>query len=385
MVGPGTTPEAGVTIYAKDATQGPACAICCPAATVFRNYFVDGCGQGGGRQLDGLSGVGEVVRNKESRYWDMKNGYCMPVDNQSIKKLSGLLTEEPDLLQRVKAALAVGIHWDTAPVSHGVPMGHRVAQVFSSALPLSYTKKLARESDWKPFAQAVLDATYAATFAAAAMLARQRSERVTVFLTTVGGGAFGNRSLWIAGAIAGALQEFEAAPLDVKFVHFNSIPRGPYAELAKKWKKSGKSGKSGKTQRVAPRAEVDVSKPVVVGSRPFTEGVKEVCTEFFVVCDLNKNSYLDRNEHQKFEKSLYGFFLPDVRARWQWSELDMDSDGNVDLNEWLATTEAIVDFVGEDEFLKALLNWSRAFKAESLETMITSEMAKKKALEKPVD
>ena len=45
MVGPKVTPEAGVTIYSKDPTQGPACAIACPAATVFRNYFVNGTGQ----------------------------------------------------------------------------------------------------------------------------------------------------------------------------------------------------------------------------------------------------------------------------------------------------------------------------------------------------
>ena len=52
MVGPGTRPEDGVTIYAKDATQGPACALACPAATVFRNYFAFG-GQGGKNQVRG--------------------------------------------------------------------------------------------------------------------------------------------------------------------------------------------------------------------------------------------------------------------------------------------------------------------------------------------
>ena len=37
---PGARPEDGVTRYYSDATQGPACAISCPAGTVFRNYFV---------------------------------------------------------------------------------------------------------------------------------------------------------------------------------------------------------------------------------------------------------------------------------------------------------------------------------------------------------
>jgi hypothetical protein len=34
MVSPDVGPEAGVTIYENDHTQGPACAIACPAGTV---------------------------------------------------------------------------------------------------------------------------------------------------------------------------------------------------------------------------------------------------------------------------------------------------------------------------------------------------------------
>src|SRR5690349_9119072 len=32
-------PEQGITIYANDCTQGPACSVCCAAGTVIRNYF----------------------------------------------------------------------------------------------------------------------------------------------------------------------------------------------------------------------------------------------------------------------------------------------------------------------------------------------------------
>jgi len=37
MVGSGVTPEHGVTIYANDHTQGPACAMACPGALIYRN------------------------------------------------------------------------------------------------------------------------------------------------------------------------------------------------------------------------------------------------------------------------------------------------------------------------------------------------------------
>ena len=41
MVSPDVGPEEGVTCYQHDRTQGPACAMACPAATVFR--FVQRC------------------------------------------------------------------------------------------------------------------------------------------------------------------------------------------------------------------------------------------------------------------------------------------------------------------------------------------------------
>jgi hypothetical protein len=34
-----TVPEDGVTAYAADPTQGPACALACAAGSVYRNYF----------------------------------------------------------------------------------------------------------------------------------------------------------------------------------------------------------------------------------------------------------------------------------------------------------------------------------------------------------
>ena len=44
MTGPGVTPRQGIAIYATDPTQGPKCALACPAGTVFRNYLVGGEG-----------------------------------------------------------------------------------------------------------------------------------------------------------------------------------------------------------------------------------------------------------------------------------------------------------------------------------------------------
>ena len=64
MTGPSVSPEEGVTRYAHDRTQGPACAIAAGATTIFRNYFVPvagDIGQTATRQIDGLAGVGEAL------------------------------------------------------------------------------------------------------------------------------------------------------------------------------------------------------------------------------------------------------------------------------------------------------------------------------------
>ena len=52
------TLEQGMTRYAGDPTQGPACAIAAGAATIYRNYFApvgNKFGQTKDRQLDGLA------------------------------------------------------------------------------------------------------------------------------------------------------------------------------------------------------------------------------------------------------------------------------------------------------------------------------------------
>ena len=277
MISPGERPEDGITRYAQDHTQGPVCAMACPAATVYRNYFWCGApgdrpGQAGGdhRQIDGARDIEALVRSGSGRrgaYWRMTNGYLMPVDTEAMGELGERLKtegisvnvptsefepqpepepepepepqpqpeQEPEILlpapssvagltssaasktqlqalenavgmpsgslaAAVHRALRVGVHWDTEVArSRKAPAEprHRVCQVFSSAVPVAYSKSTT-SAKWATFATAVLRATYEATLLAGAILSRQRGQRVTVYLTSVGGGAFGNRSLWCA-------------------------------------------------------------------------------------------------------------------------------------------------------------------------------------------
>ena len=127
------------------------------------------------------------------------------------------------------------------------------------------------------------------------------------------------------------------------------------------------------------------SPPRLVRSKTFTAALREICAEFFVLFDQNKKGFLERDEYRKVTKRVYSLFLPNVRARWQWKEMDADNDGKISLSEWLSGTEAIADFAGEEEFLKALLKWAELEKSKKLEKMINREMERKKAKGEPFE
>ena len=63
----------------------------------------------------------------------------------------------------------------------------------------------------------MLDATYGARLHAAVLNAEGKDHR-TVFLTSLGGGAFGNELSWIVAAIERAVRVFTDANLDVVIV-----------------------------------------------------------------------------------------------------------------------------------------------------------------------
>src|SRR6266571_8211996 len=88
-----------------------------------------------------------------------------------------------------------------------------------SALPVRYTSISA--AIWKPFAIFVLEAAYEATMWAAVQNA-QRGVSNVVFLSSLGGGAFGNHESWIHAAIQRALHLVSNIALDVRLVSYRT-------------------------------------------------------------------------------------------------------------------------------------------------------------------
>ena len=216
MTSPDVTPEQGVGIYERDPTQGPACAVACGAGTIYRNYLVDLDGQIGqtqAKQVDCLEGIGKALGNADSRLWSMQNGYALP-SAEGLKEIDSKLGRMSESqLDELRCELKIGVQWDTQVTLQGCE--HRVTQAYCSALPVAYSC-LSYEM-WGRFASLILQAAYEATFAAALVNASKTGNR-SVYLTSLGGGAFGNEPDWILDAIRRAANLYRRCDLDVKIV-----------------------------------------------------------------------------------------------------------------------------------------------------------------------
>ena len=226
MVSPTVTPDSGVTGYQFDRTQGPACAMACGAGLIYRNYFVPVNGEPGqtaDQQLNMLNQFEQLLldhvnqRTKEQfdDLWQMKNGYALPSSKQlnAINQTLALLneTEITELINAVK----IGVQYDTEVTLNNI--GHSVTQAYCSAMPVAYTEHPA--ALWQPLASLILQAAYEATLAAALINATKTGNK-KVYLTLLGGGAFGNAISWIIDALQKALNAYRQSGLSIMIVSY---------------------------------------------------------------------------------------------------------------------------------------------------------------------
>ena len=223
MIAPDVTPERGIGIYERDPTQGPACAIACGAGTIYRNYFAPLPGQTGqtaNQQIDCLADLGQRLGNAEGKLWEMTNGYALPSMSGLTAVDNHLQTSEAVELDNLRGLLRIGLQVDTEVTLSGA--GHNVSQAFCSACPVAYSEH--PPETWQRLASLVLDAAYEATLCAAMTNARRTSNH-QLYLTLLGGGAFGNPTAWITNAIQRAVALHPDCGLDIAIVSYrNSKP-----------------------------------------------------------------------------------------------------------------------------------------------------------------
>lgn len=236
MTSPTVTPEEGVTRYASDHTQGPACAIAAGAGTIYRNYAVpvgEQVGQTARRQLDTLQHMGFALSTAlsvpVSELWTMHNGYAA-CTREGLRAITNLLdsatSEQRDAL---RGTLAIGLHREVE-VTDVKSKDQFVSQAYCSALPVAYYRS---NGCWAAFARLVLESAYEATLLAAYQQASSGGSH-TVLLTRLGGGAFGNDDAWIDDAMLRALRIVAHAALDVRIVSYGQ-PHPSVRTLIKKW------------------------------------------------------------------------------------------------------------------------------------------------------
>jgi hypothetical protein len=220
MVSPEVTPERGVGTYEHDRTQGPACAVAAGAGTIYRNYFANVNGQTGQsatNQIDCLADLGAVLGNTNNSLWEMRNGYALASQSGLVEIAHRLQGASESELDRLRQLLRIGVQWNTQVTLND--SDHTVSQAYCSALPVAYSDHPSHL--WDAFARLILEAAYEATICTAILNAMRQGSN-SLFLTLLGGGAFGNETAWIIGAIKRALRLYKDVELDVAIVSYGS-------------------------------------------------------------------------------------------------------------------------------------------------------------------
>ena len=205
MMSPNVSPEHGVTCYAQDPTQGPACAMAAGAGTIYRNYLVPlngDFGQTRERQINTLADLGIAFGHDKTSLWDWRNGYALCTPDGLMHIRTRLDAADAAEREHLRGLLCIGLHWDVEVTDASTAPSPRVTQAYCSAMPVAYGRP--PQSAWQPIAQLVLEAAYEATLLAGVLNARRGASN-RVLLTRLGGGAFGNDHAWIAAAIKRSL------------------------------------------------------------------------------------------------------------------------------------------------------------------------------------
>jgi hypothetical protein len=246
-----TTPQAGITNYLNDKTQGPVCAMVCPLGTLYRNYFCmpgDGkqpedksvndnpqtgtaVGTGSGNdQINTLTELMNIPQFKDLRF---QNGYIFVKDKSQLDAINTYLLT-PENFWKAMMAIKYVIQEDTPVVDvttvHGKILDQIVSQIYCSAYPVAYSTDPSpmsgsvvpgtKKEDYALLSSMILHAVYYSTLAYAVTRITSDETRKKVFLTKVGGGAFGNDVSLIDNAIYNAVSHFIAYPIDVYIVDY---------------------------------------------------------------------------------------------------------------------------------------------------------------------
>ena len=149
----------------------------------------------------------------------MRNGYALPSQGALQEISLSLRATGESELDRPRELLRIGVQWSPEVTFAGA--GHKVSQAYRSALPVAYSG-LGLVSLGEGFARLVPEAAYEARMCMA-ILNSVRTGDNRLFLTLLGGGAFGNQPDWIVNSIRRALDLHRDARLDVVIISYGLV------------------------------------------------------------------------------------------------------------------------------------------------------------------
>ena len=143
----------------------------------------------------------------------MTNGYALASEEGLIEINNKINSANKSGIDELRKLLRIGIQWNTeATLSNSK---HTLTQVYCSALPVAYSQQSSEL--WAGFAGIILEASYEAVICTGILNSIETGNN-KVYLTLIGGGAFGNEMTWILNAIKRALNLYKHVGLDIAIV-----------------------------------------------------------------------------------------------------------------------------------------------------------------------
>lgn len=158
-----------------------------------------------------------MLGNQTGKLWTMQNGYLLPTRSGLDQVTAKLQQADASEIDGYRVSLRSGLQWDVSVTIADAT--HRVSQAYCSALPVAYGRQSCDQ--WADFAKLILEAAYESTLCAAIINSRRTGSN-KLFLTLLGGGAFGNSYQWIIDAICRAVMQYRNHDLDVSIVSYGS-------------------------------------------------------------------------------------------------------------------------------------------------------------------
>lgn len=227
MINYDVVPEDGIKNYHNDKTQGPLCAMSCPAALAYRNYLVfdDRYGQTSNKQLNIAQNFMDYISSfDKSIKYNLRNGYLLFDSDDDLLKVNIVLARSSEIRDHATSLIQIGCHSDIGVFINSKLYDHTVNHIYCSGLPISYSA-ISNVNLWDGLAEIFLDAMYENTLFISCILNIVENINAPCYLTKLGGGVFGMKHSQILNAIQKACQTLskKGMSLDVKIVHHGNL------------------------------------------------------------------------------------------------------------------------------------------------------------------